>query len=176
MNNDDIKKQLAKLRRNKRLLWLGIMFFVMIVLWILTSIFAVTKTSSISPELRELAKSFVPRLESKVFDEIASKRAFDEEELSNFPIYIIDKKATDIDGNAIDIISSGKKDENLTPVTQENTLIVEDEKEPVATETTSTSINENEATSTPTPVVTKSVNQDSGYLPIPLEAIIGPQN
>lgn len=106
MNDNDIKKQLIKLRRDKRILWLGIMFFVMVILWILISIFAVTKTSSISPELRELAKSFVPRLESKVFDEIAAKKEFSEAELSSFPIFIFDKKAVDENEKIIDITTS----------------------------------------------------------------------
>lgn len=95
MNSNDIQKQLAKLRRDKRLLWLGILFFVLVVLWILVSIFATSKTSSVSPELKNLAKSFVPRLESKLFDEILPKRNFSEEELSAFPIYIFDKKSSD---------------------------------------------------------------------------------
>ncbi len=95
MNTDDIKKQLAKLRRDKRLLWLGVLFFVMVVFWILASIFATSKTSSVSAELRELAKPFVPRLESKVFEEILIKKIFSEEELSFFPIFIFNKKNVD---------------------------------------------------------------------------------
>ena len=86
-NNNDIQKQLAKLRRNKKLLWLGVLFLVLIILWILVSIFATTKTSTISQELRDLSKAFVPRLESKVFDEILTKRAISEEELARFSIF-----------------------------------------------------------------------------------------
>lgn len=106
MNTEDIKKQLAKLRRDKRLLWLGVLFFVMVVFWILASIFATSKTSSVSAELRELAKSFVPRLESKVFDEIMSKRLFSHEELGSFPVYVFDKKNSDGTSPMIDIIAT----------------------------------------------------------------------
>lgn len=105
MNTDDVKKQLAKLRRDKRLLWLGILFFVIVVFWILASIFATSRTSSVSAELRELAKPFVPRLESKIFDEIMSKRLFSVEELSSFPIYVFDKKNLDGSSPMIDIIA-----------------------------------------------------------------------
>ncbi len=105
MNNNNLQKQLAKLRRNKKLLWLGILFLVLIILWILMSIFATTKTSVISPEQRELAKSFVPRLESKVFEEIALKRAFSEEELANFSIFVIGKDQLHGENAVIDIMS-----------------------------------------------------------------------
>lgn len=111
MNTDDIKKQLAKLKRDKRLLWLGILFFVMVVFWILASIFATSKTSSVSAELRELAKPFVPRLESKAFEEIMSKRLFSEDELSSFPIYVFDKKNLDGSSPMIDIIAPPQEPE-----------------------------------------------------------------
>ena len=104
MNNNDIQKQLAKLRRNKKFLWLGILFFVLVVLWILVSIFATTKTSVISKELRDLSQSFVPRLESKVFDEIADKRAFTKEELALFSIFVFNKNDSEGNSTPIDII------------------------------------------------------------------------
>lgn len=102
-DNNSISKQLNKLRRDKRFLWLGILFFVLVTFWILLSLFATTKTSSISPELQILAKPFVPRLESKVFDEILLKRFFSKEELSRFSIYILDKNNTGEESQLIDI-------------------------------------------------------------------------
>ena len=106
MNQSDLQKQLAKLRRDKRLLWLGILFFVIVVLWILITVFTVTKTSSISPELRELAKPFVPRLESKIFDEIILKKAYVPEDLGSFPIYIYNKKSPGAEMKMIDIATA----------------------------------------------------------------------
>jgi hypothetical protein len=91
MPTSELQNQLAKLRRDKKILWLGILFFVLVVLWILVSIFATSRTSTIAPELRELARPFVPRLESRVFEEIMAKRVFDEGELGYFPIYVFDK-------------------------------------------------------------------------------------
>ncbi len=104
MKSNDIQKQLAKLRRDKRVLWLGILFFVLVVMWILLSIFTTSRTSSVSPQLRELAKSFVPRLESRVFEEILRKRAFDQGELQGFPIYIFDKKVGEAGLEKINVI------------------------------------------------------------------------
>ena len=109
-DNNSISKQLNKLRRDKRFLWLGILFFVLVTFWILLSLFATTKTSSISPELQILAKPFVPRLESKVFDEILLKRFFSEEELSRFSIYILDKNNTEGGSQLIDITTNNKND------------------------------------------------------------------
>jgi hypothetical protein len=125
MKNNDIQKQLAKLYRNKRLLWLGILFFVLVVLWILISIFTTTKTSSVSTELREMAKSFVPRLESKVFDEILAKRAFAESELSSFPIYIFDKQSVEGESVIVDIMAESDNQLLEGDLSQELPVIVE---------------------------------------------------
>ena len=167
MNNNDFQKQLAKLRRNKRFLWFGVLFFVLVILWILVSIFATTKTSSISPELRDLSKSFVPRLESKVFDNILIKRFFSEDELSTFPIYIFDRKNIDEEDNLIDITAP------IENSPEESNFGVEpfnlDENE---TSSTSAQESENpnqleEETQEPT-----STDQNT-YMPIPVEAILG---
>lgn len=157
MTSNDIQKQLAKLRRDKKLLWLGVLFFVMVVVWILSSIFTVTKTSSITPELRELAKSFVPRLESKVFDEILEKRTFTDDELSSFSIYIFDKKNIEDSSVLIDIIEPS--DES---VAAEGTvpILMEEPSDGVASGSASGS---------------DGGSQNGVPFNIPLENIIGPQ-
>lgn len=129
-NNNDINKQLYRLRRNKRILWLAILFFVLVALWILLSIFSTTKaSSSITAEQRELAKSFVPRLESKVFDEISGERFFSDDELSSFPIYVFDSASFDGKQELIDIINkpeesifAEKWQETQTPASESATL------------------------------------------------------
>jgi hypothetical protein len=167
MNNSDIQKQLAKLRRNKKLLWIGIMVFVMVVLWILTSIFATSKTSSVSPELRDLAKSFVPRLESAAFEGIIGKRIYSADELSYFPIYILDKKNTDINPVLIDIIAPledlvGTESGQLEQISP---LVSPSSSQPTQTDQTNQS-----------PQATGSANKNVDFIPIPLESIVGPQN
>ena len=114
LKNNELNRQLNKLRRNKKLLWLGVLFLVLIILWILVSIFATSKTSSISPELRELAKSFVPRLESKVFTEIADQRAFSAEELNDFSIFVFDQDEVTKDTILVDIMQKGNLVEDQT--------------------------------------------------------------
>lgn len=164
MNNNDIQKQLAKLRRNKKLLWLGILFLVLIILWILVSIFATTKTSTISQELRDLSKSFVPRLESKVFDEILTKRAFSDEELAGFSIFIIDKNNVDGDEVIIDIMSppqemeeseeiSPEPDSTISPISTNNSSIQDAENASTTSSTipepTTVSPTDSQSTTTP---------------------------
>lgn len=114
IKNNELNRQLNKLRRNKKLLWLGILFLVLIILWILVSIFATSKTSSISPELRELAKSFVPRLESKVFAEITDQRAFSPEELNDFSIFVFDQDEVTKDTILVDIMQKENLVEDQT--------------------------------------------------------------
>lgn len=108
MPTSELQKQLAKLRRDKKILWLGILFFVLVVLWILVSIFTTSRTSSISPELRKMALPFVPRLESKVFEEIMVKRVFTEEELSLFSIYVFDENSSSDNPSTIDIVGKAE--------------------------------------------------------------------
>jgi hypothetical protein len=93
MPKNNLDKQLTKLRRNKRLLWVGILFFAAVVLWIGVSLFSAQKKISISQELRDLASPLIPRLEATVFTEISEQRYLPDEELSEFPIYIFNDEA-----------------------------------------------------------------------------------
>lgn len=86
--NSELTKQLQRLRHQKNILWVGVLLFVLVVLWILVSIFTSSRTSSITAEQRELARPFIPRLESAVFDQILLRRPYDAGELGVFPIFI----------------------------------------------------------------------------------------
>lgn len=138
MNSNDVQKQLAKLRRNKKFLWLGILFFVLVVLWILVSIFATTKTSVISQELRNLSKSFVPRLESKVFDEISNERAFSDGELDYFSIFILNRSNVGDSLAPIDIMAiTDTSSSSAQELTEQEILEVENtEIEPIRLDST----------------------------------------
>lgn len=151
MKNNEIQKQLAKLRRDKRILWLGILFFVLVVLWILLSIFTTSRTSSVSQELRDLAKPFVPRLESRVFDEILRKRAFDQGELQEFPIYVFDKQVGEDGLEKVNIINSPEEleaEEGLEidlAENQEASGATENIENPVATESSAAASTDDQA-------------------------------
>jgi len=83
-----LKQELNRLRRQKSILWAGILFFVAVLLWTIVSIFTSQKTVKIDRELTEMAKPIVPRLDASVFTIIEEKRALSDEELSSFPIYV----------------------------------------------------------------------------------------
>ena len=134
MSENNIQKQLVKLRKNKKLLWLGILFLVLVIMWILVSIFATTKTSTISQELRDLSKPFVPRLESKVFEEILAQRAFSDEELAYFSIFVVNKDKLSGDKVMIDIMSLPNNQEEAF---QEEFLRVTEQEELGATDSSS---------------------------------------
>ncbi len=173
MTSNDIQKQLAKLRRDKRVLWLGVLFFVLVVLWILVSIFATSKTSVVSQELRDLAKPFVPRLESKIFDEILGKRAFTKEDLAAFPIYIFDKKSVDGGSVKIDIIQQANQ-----LLLGSTSQLPQSANQIGLQQTASESGQENQvdvASEAATQEVGNSTDEEF-FMPIPIEDIIGPQN
>lgn len=83
-----LKQELNRLRRQKSILWLGILFLVAILIWTALSIFTSQRKVKIDQNLTELAKPLVPRLETSVFLIIEEKRLLSDEELKNFPIYV----------------------------------------------------------------------------------------
>lgn len=131
MANSEFQKQLSKLRRDKKILWFAILLFVLVVLWILTGIFATTKTSSITPELRELARPFVPRLESRVFEEIEAQEMIVDQELSFFPIYVFDRSNMGGEMRVVNIMDFVETSENEPNDNTEAADIQESERTPV---------------------------------------------
>jgi len=83
-----LKQELNRLRRQKSILWAGILFLVAVLIWTGVSILTSQKKVKIDQELTELAKPLVPRLDVEVFSLIEQKRALSDEELSSFPIYV----------------------------------------------------------------------------------------
>ncbi len=83
-----LKQELNRLRRQKTILWVGILFLVAVLIWTAFSIFTSQRKVKIDPNLTELAKPLIPRLETSVFSIIEEKRFLSDEELENFPIYV----------------------------------------------------------------------------------------
>lgn len=86
--NNNLEKQLDQLRRNRRLLWLAILSFAIVICWIVVSLLASQRELRIDAESKAMATPLIPRLETRVFEELAAKRVFSEEELADFPIYV----------------------------------------------------------------------------------------
>lgn len=83
-----LKQELNRLRRQKSILWVGILFLVLILLWTAISIFTSQKKVKIDSSLTEIAKPLVPRLDTEVFSLIEEKRLLSDEELESFPIFV----------------------------------------------------------------------------------------
>ena len=83
-----LKQELNRLRRQKSVLWAGILFLVAVLIWTAVSILTSQKQVKIDQQLTELAKPLIPRLDVEVFSMIEEKRAITDEELSIFPIYV----------------------------------------------------------------------------------------
>ena len=110
----NIQQELAKLRRQKTVLWGGVLFFVAVVVWTSFSILGSQKEVKLDPQLTELAKPLVPRLKYQVFEMIESKREIAERDLETFPIFVyapIDDKK----GSALELV-------NIIEVLKENEL------------------------------------------------------
>jgi len=87
-NQAKLKQELNRLRRQKSILWLGILFFVAVIVWTSFSIFSSQKKVKLDAELTDLAKPLIPRLSTELFSHIETKRHLNEAELTNFPIYV----------------------------------------------------------------------------------------
>lgn len=83
-----LKQELNRLRRQKSILWAGILFLVAVLIWTAVSILTSQKKVKIDQDLTELAKPLVPRLDAEIFSMIEEKRAMTDEELTIFPIYV----------------------------------------------------------------------------------------
>ena len=87
-NSLSVEQELNRLRRNKLVLWVGILFLAAVLLWIAFSLLGSQRQVKIDQQLTELAKPLVPRLSAEVFDQIQGERYLNDEELSYFPIYV----------------------------------------------------------------------------------------
>ena len=87
-NNLSVEQELNRLRRNKLVLWVGILFLVAVLLWIAFSLVGSQRQVKIDKQLTELAKPLIPRLSGEVFEQIHGERQLTDEELSYFPIYV----------------------------------------------------------------------------------------
>lgn len=126
------EKQLEKIRRQKKLLIALILFFVVILTWILISIFASQTGHVIGPELVKLAKPLVPSIDTKLLDDLQARSFFTEEELEEFSIYVLLSERGEDAGKVIDVtnqeVVAGGNEED------ENEEEVEEVQEQAATE------------------------------------------
>jgi hypothetical protein len=108
-----LKREFNRLRRQKKVLWAGVLFLVAILIWTGVSIFTSQKKVKIDQNLVNLAKPFVPRLDNEIFSMIEQKRFLSDEELEFFPIFVYLTTDSNQEGVLTDINNlSGNNEED----------------------------------------------------------------
>ncbi len=89
-NQGQVQNQLNKLQRNKIYLAIVVLLVLLSVIWVLISITLSNVREQVDPETIKLSKLFTPVIDRSVFETIATKRTYTDEELKLFPIYEIE--------------------------------------------------------------------------------------
>lgn len=82
-------KEISRIKNKQQMLTILILLFICLLFWIIVSLFSSQNSSKISPNVQEMARPFNPTLSTEVLDTLETKKVFSEEELSDFPIFII---------------------------------------------------------------------------------------
>ena len=80
--------EITKLRRNQHVLTILVLLLVVVIFWIIMSVFSSQRSSKILPEVKKMAQSLSPVIDDSVFEKLEEKRVFSAEELADFPIMI----------------------------------------------------------------------------------------
>lgn len=88
-------KEMNRLKTNQQILTILVLLFICMIFWIIVSLFSSQNSTKISPEISQMAKPFNPTLDASVLDTLDSKRVLSEEELADFPIFVIQRDPTD---------------------------------------------------------------------------------
>jgi hypothetical protein len=86
----DFQTQLKNLRLRKEVLVIMLFLLVIAVFWIGLSIFTSQRQTGISPEQQQLAQPLTPVLDTAVIDRLEQKRMYGPEELTDFPIFVVE--------------------------------------------------------------------------------------
>lgn len=119
---NQFKKQLEKLKKEKKLFTAFIFVLAAIIVWILVSILVTKKTTGITPEMTELAEPLNPNLNMTILDRLDVKRTFTQDQLANFPIYTL---VQDSETEAVSIVEVVSQQRLLGKDPEEETVIEE---------------------------------------------------
>lgn len=152
-----INNQLAKLQRNYTMMVGLVLLFICVVVWMLLSISQTSDTSELSSTARKYTTELNPNLDLDTMKTVATKKHYDESELTNFPILIMVESKEggyvvlpiDTPAEEISLIKNGSstRSSRVTP-----TPIASRSAQPTQT-LNAPSATASPAASTPTPVV-----------------------
>ncbi|MEX0895891.1 MAG: hypothetical protein WDZ94_03040 [Patescibacteria group bacterium] len=81
--------QLEKIRSSQTALSIFILLLVAVLLWIVVTVFSSHRSSQIEPDVKALAAPLNPNIDTTALDMLETKRVFSENELEDFPIFVI---------------------------------------------------------------------------------------
>lgn len=88
-NKQAATTQLQKIRSSQTALSIFILLLVGVLLWIIVTVFSSNRDSQISAEAQQLATPLNPNLDVSVLDTLDAKTMYSDNQLSDFPIYVI---------------------------------------------------------------------------------------
>jgi len=83
------KSKLLSLQRNQYILYIMVLTLVLAMLWMLIEVVTSQRVSGVDPDIRSAASPLNPNLDAQVLARIARKKVYAENELADFPIYMI---------------------------------------------------------------------------------------
>jgi hypothetical protein len=136
-----VNKELSALRLSQQVLIILIFSLVTIVVWIGLSLLNSQSKTAISAESQSLATPLNPSINIQVLEELESKRAYSDSELSSFPIYllILDADKQRLSQNPERDSGSEAETPTVAPETNLNSLLPPVTVEPPPETTASTS-------------------------------------
>lgn len=132
-------KEVNRLKANQQLLTILVLLFICMIFWIIVSLFSSQNSTKISPEVQQMAKPFNPTLDATVLDTLDGKRLLTDEELSSFPIFIIQRNLTDQTETIVEL-NTGRSIENSPVTTPPTTSTTQPTTTPVETENTTDTV------------------------------------
>jgi hypothetical protein len=102
--------------------------FVTVLVWVATSLLISQKKTGIDKELLNLSKPLIPNINEEIISEIESKKSYAQQELSNFPIYVVVKS---LDGREQKVTTLGQEAVFDNPQEVESEEAVQETTQPV---------------------------------------------
>jgi hypothetical protein len=109
------KTKLLNLKRSQYILYILILSLLMAFIWIGGTLLVSQKTSGITSEVRKAALPLNPNINVQTLVELEGKRVFAPEELSDFPIFMLDR-SNDSQSQKIITIENAQKKPLVDPV------------------------------------------------------------
>jgi hypothetical protein len=96
MPQANFQTQFQRLRQREELLAIMLFLFVIVVFWIIVSVFSSQQTTGVEAAQQKLAAPLSPSLDLSVIDTLEQKKIYSSPELSDFPVYTIASSSAEV--------------------------------------------------------------------------------